>query len=153
MGSYLCACSPGYNGPPDNCVDIDECSSNNGGCLHLCVNTRKSLQSRVDVRFDDLVVLSWIKNAVKHRGNGIEHLDLYLWCMAERAGDVLMVYASTVECFVDAMSISDRLIQVFERNTPHQGVYSVRLSDSFCSLISLLSLSVSLSLSLSLSLL
>ena len=54
-GSYICDCSTGYNFDPielnctgknilsiilsNNTLDIDECTTNNGGCEHLCTNT------------------------------------------------------------------------------------------------------------------
>src|SRR6185503_15545986 len=44
-GSRLCACSAVYVGDGFNCVDVNECSSNNGGCSvnAVCTNTPGSL--------------------------------------------------------------------------------------------------------------
>ncbi|XP_038053869.1 signal peptide, CUB and EGF-like domain-containing protein 1 isoform X4 [Patiria miniata] len=36
--SYRCACKNGYNRQGSSCVDVDECSSKNGGCVHTCTN-------------------------------------------------------------------------------------------------------------------
>jgi hypothetical protein len=39
-GSYKCECLPGYaTTDQDRCIDIDECTQNNGGCQHFCHNT------------------------------------------------------------------------------------------------------------------
>ncbi|MEZ4269292.1 MAG: hypothetical protein R3F39_23285 [Myxococcota bacterium] len=40
----ICDCAPGYSGIWQNCVDIDECETNNGGCDHRteCINTAGS---------------------------------------------------------------------------------------------------------------
>ncbi|XP_024120499.2 coagulation factor IX-like, partial [Oryzias melastigma] len=36
MSSYLCWCKPNFRGK--NCeIDINQCSINNGGCMHFCV--------------------------------------------------------------------------------------------------------------------
>ena len=32
VGSFTCSCDSGYSGDGQNCTDIDECASNNGGC-------------------------------------------------------------------------------------------------------------------------
>ncbi|XP_072913707.1 uncharacterized protein, partial [Hemitrygon akajei] len=42
VGSYHCACHPGYTLSPGNrttCTDVDECLWDNGSCSQLCVNT------------------------------------------------------------------------------------------------------------------
>jgi hypothetical protein len=35
-----CACAPGYQGTPGSCTDVDECATNNGGCVgnSVCTN-------------------------------------------------------------------------------------------------------------------
>ena len=41
VGSFVCACSPGYMRTSSGCIETDECSNNNGGCEQLCINLRK----------------------------------------------------------------------------------------------------------------
>jgi len=36
--SFECTCARGYIGNGLECIDLDECSVNNGGCQHVCVN-------------------------------------------------------------------------------------------------------------------
>ncbi|XP_071809582.1 signal peptide, CUB and EGF-like domain-containing protein 2 isoform X4 [Asterias amurensis] len=36
--SFRCACKNGFNRQGNSCVDVDECSSKNGGCVHTCTN-------------------------------------------------------------------------------------------------------------------
>ena len=40
-GSYSCECAAGYvlEASGGECLDVDECVEQNGGCLHLCLNT------------------------------------------------------------------------------------------------------------------
>ena len=44
VGSYSCSCHDGYKLNVDNhtCIDIDECTDNNGSCAHICQNTNGS---------------------------------------------------------------------------------------------------------------
>ncbi|CAL1535103.1 unnamed protein product [Lymnaea stagnalis] len=37
--AYRCKCKPGFNGDGKVCKDEDECHQENGGCVHLCINT------------------------------------------------------------------------------------------------------------------
>uniref|UniRef100_A0A8C5QU48 Signal peptide, CUB domain and EGF like domain containing 2 n=1 Tax=Leptobrachium leishanense TaxID=445787 RepID=A0A8C5QU48_9ANUR len=45
-GNYRCTCYDGFKLAHDghNCLDVDECLSNNGGCQHTCVNTMGSYE-------------------------------------------------------------------------------------------------------------
>lgn len=38
--SYRCSCKPGYFGDGRRCKEYDPCSVQNGGCLHICNNSR-----------------------------------------------------------------------------------------------------------------
>ena len=40
LGYYMCICDVGYAPTPNarDCVDVDECLINNGGCMHNCQN-------------------------------------------------------------------------------------------------------------------
>ncbi|KAM9977303.1 hypothetical protein ACTFIR_011162 [Dictyostelium discoideum] len=42
VGSYQCSCPSGYSFTGSSCVDIDECSTNNGGCAQVCTNSAGS---------------------------------------------------------------------------------------------------------------
>ncbi|XP_074652145.1 uncharacterized protein LOC141906736 [Tubulanus polymorphus] len=46
LGSFKCACKPGYLLQSDGktCIDINECDSYNGGCNHICTNTPGSYE-------------------------------------------------------------------------------------------------------------
>lgn len=37
--SFECVCTRGYNGDGHGCIDQDECTVNNGGCQHMCINS------------------------------------------------------------------------------------------------------------------
>lgn len=41
LGTYQCICEEGFQqtGSGTSCVDIDECSINNGGCDDICMNS------------------------------------------------------------------------------------------------------------------
>ena len=42
---HECKCPSGFDGNPetgDKCQDVNECAQNNGGCAHVCRNTRGS---------------------------------------------------------------------------------------------------------------
>lgn len=41
-GSYECSCHHGYTNVGENCIDIDECATDNGSCNHLCANSAGS---------------------------------------------------------------------------------------------------------------
>ncbi|XP_072475580.1 signal peptide, CUB and EGF-like domain-containing protein 2 isoform X2 [Notamacropus eugenii] len=52
-GNYRCTCSDGFMLAHDghNCLDVDECLSNNGGCQHTCVNTMGSYECQCQEGF------------------------------------------------------------------------------------------------------
>ncbi|XP_050411230.1 signal peptide, CUB and EGF-like domain-containing protein 1 isoform X2 [Patella vulgata] len=37
--SFRCRCKPGFTGNGKSCQDKDECSNENGGCVHTCINS------------------------------------------------------------------------------------------------------------------
>ena len=39
-GGFKCDCLPGYEMNEEQCIDVDECIQNNGGCQHFCHNNR-----------------------------------------------------------------------------------------------------------------
>ncbi|KAN0000790.1 hypothetical protein ACTFIZ_001243 [Dictyostelium cf. discoideum] len=43
-GSYQCSCPSGYSFTGSSCIDIDECSTDNGGCGQICTNSVGSFE-------------------------------------------------------------------------------------------------------------
>uniref|UniRef100_UPI00358DE755 transmembrane cell adhesion receptor mua-3-like isoform X4 n=1 Tax=Myxine glutinosa TaxID=7769 RepID=UPI00358DE755 len=52
VGSYACACKLGYVGNGISCTDIDECSTNNGGCSQICTNTGGSFSCSCNAGYE-----------------------------------------------------------------------------------------------------
>ena len=56
-GSRTCACNAGWQGNgigPSGCVDIDECATDNGGCMadHKCINTPGSRDCQCNTGYE-----------------------------------------------------------------------------------------------------
>ncbi|EDO46024.1 predicted protein, partial [Nematostella vectensis] len=52
IGSYKCACHPGFRLTSQNeCIDVDECQNNNGGCEQNCVNIPGSYRCNCNLGF------------------------------------------------------------------------------------------------------
>ncbi|CEM18121.1 unnamed protein product [Vitrella brassicaformis CCMP3155] len=47
-GGYECICQDGFEPDGEDCKDIDECETNNGGCEHTCNNTVGSFECSCD---------------------------------------------------------------------------------------------------------
>ena len=59
-GSYLCSCKSGYRVSkrnPNECEDINECQTDNGGCLQKCDNLPGSFQCSCNHGYEGMYVL------------------------------------------------------------------------------------------------
>ena len=46
-GGFKCDCLPGYEMNEEQCIDVDECIQNNGGCQHFCHN----IEGKLNINF------------------------------------------------------------------------------------------------------